>query len=94
MDLDFNKLNFWYRLYNQELHGVYSPAMGVGTIGSGGYIDYPSVCRALAMGAQSQFDEDCRVPYAYWKRNWISYDDERSLEEKVTKLQSGEQQGQ
>ena len=75
--------SFFARLYNPSFHGLYAPAIGAGTVGMGGQISYPVVCQFLANGGIREFDGDSRVPFAYHKRSWISYDDEQSLEEKV-----------
>lgn len=72
-----------YQLYNPAFNGVYVPAIGTGVIGIGGQITYPQTCKFLATGATKKFDLESRVPFAYFKRNWISYDDEDSLEEKA-----------
>jgi hypothetical protein len=77
----FNIFNFLYRLYNPTFHDVYSPAVGSGL--GGGQVPYSTVCDFLTNGAIRQYDAESRVPYAYQERNWISYDDEQSLEEKV-----------
>ena len=79
---------FFYfpRLYNPNFHGVYAPAIGGGTVGLGGQVTFPQVCQFLSNGATRDFDDESRVPYAYQKRTWISYDDEESLEEKVPLL--------
>ena len=77
-------LCLYYRLYNPNFHGLYAPAIGAGTVGIGGQISYPVVCQFLANGGIREFDAESRVPFAYHKRTWISYDDEHSLEEKVT----------
>lgn len=70
-------------MYNPNFHGLYAPAIGAGTVGIGGQISYPVVCQFLANGGIREFDAESRVPFAYHKRSWISYDDEQSLEEKV-----------
>lgn len=72
-----------YQLYNPAFNGVYAPAIGTGVYGISGQITYPHVCKFLAAGATRHFDLQSRVPYAYLQRNWISYDDEDSLEEKA-----------
>nr|WOK42676.1 chitinase 3 [Diaphanosoma celebensis] len=74
-----------YILYNPTFHGVYAPAVGAGF--GGGQIAYTAVCEFLANGAIREYDYESRVPYAYQKRNWISYDDEQSLEEKAQWIQ-------
>jgi hypothetical protein len=76
--------NISRRLYNPTFHDVYSPAVGSGL--GGGQVPYSTVCEFLTKGAIRQYDTESRVPYAYQERNWISYDDEQSLEEKVTIL--------
>lgn len=70
-------------MYNPSFHGLYAPAIGAGTVGTGGQISYPMICQFLNNGGVREFDTESRVPYAYHKRSWISYDDEQSLEEKV-----------
>ena len=77
------------RLYNPAFNGVYAPAIGTGVYGISGQITYPHVCKFLAAGATRHFDLQSRVPYAYLQRNWISYDDEDSLEEKVNRILKG-----
>ena len=71
-----------FTLYNSNLHDVYAPAINLGP--GQGQVGYPFVCKFLAAGAVREFDPDSRVPYAYHKRSWISYDDEQSLEEKAS----------
>ncbi|KZS19972.1 Acidic mammalian chitinase [Daphnia magna] len=77
-----------YQLYNPNFHGLYAPAIGAGTVGIGGQISYPVVCQFLANGGIREFDAESRVPFAYHKRSWISYDDEQSLEEKAKWIRS------
>lgn len=78
-------MTFWRgissRLYNPSFYGVYAPAIGFGL--GGGQVSYPTVCQFLNGGGVREFDTESRVPYAYHKRDWISYDDEQSLQEKV-----------
>lgn len=62
---------------------MYATAIGAGPVGTGGQVSYPTICEFLANGATREFDPESRVPYAYHKRTWISYDDEQSLKEKV-----------
>jgi len=70
-----------YALYNPSFYGVYAPAIGFGL--GGGQVSYPTVCQFLNGGGVREFDTESRVPYAYHKRDWISYDDEQSLQEKA-----------
>ena len=74
------------RLVNKKYNGVNAPASGFGEVGgSNGFIDYPDVCQFLTTGGVTQiFDRSTRAPYAFKNRNWITYDDDRSVAYKVT----------
>ena len=41
------------------------------------------MCSLIANGSTVVFDEDAAVPYTYQGKLWVSYDDERSVYEKV-----------
>lgn len=41
-------------------------------------------CQLLKSGATRVFHEHCKVPYMYKGKTWISYDDEQSIQIKVT----------
>lgn len=70
---------------NKKNNGLNAPASGFGEVGgSNGFIDYSDVCEFLNSGGVTQvFDRSTRAPYAYKNKNWISYDDERSVAYKV-----------
>ena len=46
------------------------------------------MCDKIANGSAVVYDEDAAVPYAYDEGLWISYDNERSVYEKVCTLVS------
>lgn len=75
-----------WRLYHKVWHGVSCPTLGKGR--GGGYVTYPDVCQFLANGGKRVFDKQCKVPYAFNKKLWISYDDVESLELKAKWIRS------
>ncbi|KOB67109.1 Cht11 [Operophtera brumata] len=57
-----------FNLVNPENPSVGSPASGIGALGAGGFVDYPTVCAytaAHARGATLRWDEQARAPYLY-----------------------------
>lgn len=72
-----------YLLDNRDNHNLNSPARRFGDLGNQGFVGYSAICDFLASGATRKFVEASRVPYAYKDYNWISYDDEQSVKEKV-----------
>lgn len=54
--------------------------MGLGMME--GHMTYPKVCVFL-QGSGQQWDKDSRVPYAWRSREWLSYESEASVKEKV-----------
>ena len=45
---------------------------------------YSQVCVFVQKGSAWHWDEHSRVPYAWRSREWISYEDEASVKEKVS----------
>lgn len=45
---------------------------------------YSQVCVFVQEGSACQWDEASRVPYAWRSREWVSYEDEASVKEKVS----------
>ncbi|XP_066995036.2 chitinase-3-like protein 2 [Anabrus simplex] len=73
-----------FRLMNPANHGWSAPAIGFGSLGSGGFVSYRQVCAFLAQpGTNYQFDKRSKVPYAFNGREWVSYDDNRSVSYKA-----------
>lgn len=62
-------------------HKLHAPAVGPGMLG--GYVSYPEALNFLTQGASSVFDEYSLVPYSYMGRDWVSYEDRKSIYEKV-----------
>jgi chitinase len=52
---------------------------------SGGWANYPDICSITndQVNGHVVWDEEARVPYCYRGSDWISYDDERSIREKM-----------
>lgn len=70
---------FFFRLLNKNNNGFNAPASGV-SIGHGGFISFPEVCKFTSrQKAMTIFDHDTRTPYSFYKRDWISFDNEISL---------------
>lgn len=55
--------------------------MGLGMMQ--GHMTYPEVC-AFLQGSGQQWDKVSRVPYVWRSREWVSYENEASVKEKVT----------
>lgn len=72
-----------YQLDNALNHDLQAPANGFGKLGVKGFLSYPTVCQFLKSGAVSVFNKESCVPYAFKDREWISYDDEESIQYKV-----------
>lgn len=72
-----------YKLDNPANHDLYAPANGFGNTGNMGFVPYFTVCEFLQGGANSVFDDESKVPYAYKDREWISYDDVTSVRYKA-----------
>ncbi|KAG5309307.1 CHIA chitinase, partial [Acromyrmex insinuator] len=68
-----------YKLDNPVNHGLQAPASGFGKLGVKGFVSYPTICQFLKSGAESVFNKESRVPYAFKNREWISYDNEESV---------------
>lgn len=45
---------------------------------------HPQVCTFVQKGSARHWDEASRVPYAWRSLDWISYEDENSVKEKVS----------
>lgn len=49
-----------------------------------GFLSYYEICRALSQGWSRNYDLYTQTPYAHSGLEWVSYDDEMSLRQKVT----------
>jgi len=66
-------------LINEANNGFDSPTSGPG-IGKGGFITFSDACEFISnQEVSTVFDHDTRTPYAYYKKDWISFDNENSI---------------
>ncbi|XP_065579522.1 chitotriosidase-1-like isoform X2 [Artemia franciscana] len=79
-----------YTLASASWTDVDAPAVGYGKLWSGGQVPYPIVCTFLQNNGTRVWEPDARVPYSYRDNQWISYEDEESLREKVAWIRVGE----
>lgn len=67
---------------------VNSPASGGGKAGEftkeAGFLAYYEVCEMLKNGASYVWDDEMKVPYAVQGDQWVGFDDERSIRNKMT----------
>uniref|UniRef100_A0A0K8TLZ9 Putative catalytically inactive chitinase-like lectin n=1 Tax=Tabanus bromius TaxID=304241 RepID=A0A0K8TLZ9_TABBR len=71
-----------YRLVNPFSNHIGSPAEGFGSVGELGFVSYSELCwfRQNNMYVNRVFDVETCSPYLYSGLEWISYEDEKSLE--------------
>lgn len=69
-----------HRLLSSGWNRVGAPAVGLGMMQ--GHMTYPKVCVFL-QGSGQHWDEASRVPFAWRSREWVSYENEVSVKEKV-----------
>ncbi|KAL5237863.1 hypothetical protein ACI65C_005273 [Semiaphis heraclei] len=68
-----------FKLINEDVHGFYSPVSGTG-IGTDGYLTFLQTCEFISNShVSTAFDDDTKTPYSYYKKDWISYDNQLSL---------------
>jgi len=73
-----------FKLINANNAGWNAPAQGFGDIGDGGFVMYGDVCKFLSdPKTKVIYDIYYRVPYAYNKLEWISFDNIDSYDEKI-----------
>lgn len=72
-----------FRLDNPANHGILAPVKDFGRLGIAGFTVYSTLCWFVDIGATKVFDEESRTPYAWKQDEWISYDDQVSVMEKV-----------
>lgn len=73
-------LAIFRRLLSSGFNWVGAPAVGLGLME--GHMTYSKVC-AFLQGSGEQWDKASRVPYAWRSREWLSYENEASVKEKV-----------
>lgn len=71
--------------------GVGAPA-SAGVAGTytreAGYLAYYEICELLSKGASTHYINDQHVPYLVSGKQWVGYDNDRSLREKVQYVKS------
>lgn len=73
-----------WRLMSSQWQGLAAPAVSEGF--GKGYISY-SGAKAFAQSADLHvFDDEAKVPFAARGKDWVSYDNVQSIEEKVGDL--------
>uniref|UniRef100_T1JHM6 GH18 domain-containing protein n=1 Tax=Strigamia maritima TaxID=126957 RepID=T1JHM6_STRMM len=76
-----------FTLANPKRNGVNAPATGGGKAGvytrEAGFLAYYEICEMLKKGATYVWDEEMKSPYAYDGDEWVGFDDERSIMEKM-----------
>lgn len=71
-----------FRLVNPYNNKIGSPAESIGRVGTMGFASYSEICwfKQNNIYVQTVYDVDTCSPYVYSGLEWISYEDERSLE--------------
>lgn len=76
-----------FTLTDSNKYLVNSPTSGGGTAGEytreGGSLAYYEVCQMLQKGASYLWDEEMKVPYLVQGDQWVGFDDERSIRNKM-----------
>ncbi|KAK3866777.1 hypothetical protein Pcinc_027713 [Petrolisthes cinctipes] len=70
-----------WKLLNQAWHSVGSLAVGKGMYN--GALSYPRAYFFIKEGAEHHMDPESKVPYAWRGRDWMSYEDSDSIEQKA-----------
>ncbi len=79
-----------YRLVNPFNTKIMAPAEDFGSVGVLGYVTYSDVCRfsKLNFNVRTEYDTETCSPWLHTGLEWISYDDERSIECKANYVKS------
>lgn len=79
-----------FRLVNAFNTQIGSPAEDYGRAGNGGFVSYAELCwfKQNNFFLTSVFDVESCSPYLYTGTEWISYEDERSIECKTNFIKS------
>merc|ERR1711899_448690 len=76
-----------FTLSNPSQYVVNSPASGGGTAGEytreAGFLAYYEVCEMLQQGSNYIWDNEMKVPYLVKGNQWVGFDDERSIRNKM-----------
>uniref|UniRef100_A0A182IMA2 Uncharacterized protein n=1 Tax=Anopheles atroparvus TaxID=41427 RepID=A0A182IMA2_ANOAO len=77
-----------FTLSNTERYKVNSPASGGGKAGEytkeSGFLAYYEICEMLLNGAAYVWDDEMKVPYLVDGDQWVGFDDERAIRNKMT----------
>jgi len=66
-------------------------AASAGTITSeAGFMSYYEVCQKISQGWTKVYNEEQKAPYIYSSTEWIGYDDQQSLKEKVDYIKANQ----
>ncbi|KAK4337090.1 hypothetical protein RND71_044191 [Anisodus tanguticus] len=86
-----------FTLSNLASYGMNVPTSGGGTAGEytkeSGFLAFYEICQMLKDGATYFWDDEQKVPYAVKGDQWVGFDDERSIEEKMNWLISNDYAG-
>lgn len=68
-----------------DIEDAVVPGDGLETVPGGGTIDFKQLCRMLREeeGWRTEWDEEKRTPFMWREDRWVSYEDRRSVQEKV-----------
>jgi len=76
-----------FTLSNPSQYVVNSPASGGGTAGEytreAGFLAYYEICEMLQKGSNYIWDNEMKVPYLVKGNQWVGFDDERSIRNKM-----------
>lgn len=76
-----------FTLADTDRHGPNSPASGGGKEGvytkEGGFLAYYEICEMLNNGAVYVWDEEMKVPYMVDGDQWVGFDDEKAIRNKM-----------
>lgn len=76
-----------FTLSNTAQHGMNAPTSGGGKAGEftreAGFLAFYEICDMLKQGATYHWDEEQAVPYAVQGDQWVGFDDELSIRNKV-----------
>jgi chitinase len=81
-----------YRLVNPFNTKIYAPAEDYGGVGVLGFVSYSEICwfRATNFNVKVEYDAATCSPYLHTGLEWISYEDERSMECKANYIKSND----
>ncbi|XP_012271912.1 probable chitinase 10 [Orussus abietinus] len=81
-----------FTLSNPNAWKIHSPASGGGKAGEytkeSGFVAYYEICEMLRSGAAYVWDDEMKVPYLVHGDQWVGFDDERAIRNKMHWLKS------